>query len=105
MFLCGEVYTFILPHLGIFIPPLTLLLYPKLPAQDELKERGHFIVLDKLVKEKKTDRCVHIFARSIQMLDEKGRILKRLTKEDEETVRMLLGKEIKTLKSIQPMAE
>lgn len=67
-----------------------LLLYPKLPAQDELKERGHFIVLDKLVKEKKTDRCVHIFARSIQMLDEKGRILKRLTKEDEETVRGLL---------------
>ena len=77
-----------------------LLLYPKLPAQDELKERGHFIVLDKLVKEKKTDRCVHIFARSIQMLDEKGRILKRLTKEDEETVRALLGKEIIDLKVI-----
>ncbi len=67
-----------------------LLLYPKLPAQDELKERGHFIVLDKLEKEKKTDRCIHIFARSIQMLDERGRILKRLTKQDEETVRGFL---------------
>lgn len=68
-----------------------LLLYPQLPAQDELKERGHFIVLDKLEKEKKTDRAIHIFARSIQMLDEKGRILKRLTKDDEETVRGLLS--------------
>lgn len=82
-----------------------LLLYPKLPAQDELKERGHFIVLDKLEKERKTDRAVHIYARSIQMLDEKGRILKRLTKEDEETIRMLFVKQTIAQKAIQSLAE
>ncbi len=67
-----------------------LLLYPKLPKQEELKEREHFIVLDKLKKEKKTERFVHIFARPIQMLDEKGRILKKLTEEDETMIRELL---------------
>lgn len=67
-----------------------ILLYPKLPFQSELKERDHLIVLDKLEQEKKKDRVIKIFARSIQLFDVKGRILRKLSEEDACTVRSLL---------------
>lgn len=67
-----------------------ILLYPKLPFQSEIKEREHLIVLDKLEKEKKKDRTIKIFARSIQLFDSKGRILRRLSEEDARTVHSLL---------------
>ena len=77
---------------------IALLLYPKLPAQDELKEREHLIVLDKLEKEKKKDRLIQIFARSIQLIDKKGKILKKLTEDDANTIRTLLRKQQSALK-------
>jgi 5-methylcytosine-specific restriction enzyme subunit McrC len=71
-----------------------LLLYPKLPVQDELKEREHLIVLDKLEKEKKKDRLIHIYARSIQLIESNGKILKKLTQDDADTIRTLLNNQI-----------
>ena len=71
-----------------------ILLYPKLPFQDELKEREHIIVLDKLEKERKKERAIKIFARSIQLFDSKGKILRKLSEEDANTVHSLLVRQI-----------
>jgi len=70
-----------------------LLLYPRLPGQNELIEREHFIVLDKLQIEKKAERTTLIRALSIQMLDENGKILKKLVAEDQGAISSLLERQ------------
>jgi 5-methylcytosine-specific restriction enzyme subunit McrC len=76
-----------------------LLLYPQLPGQVEPKEREHFIVLDKLQSEGKADRATLIQASSIQILDKNGKILKKLTPEDQESVGIFLTRQITPKKS------
>lgn len=71
-----------------------ILLYPQLPGQDPLKERDHFVVLDKLKREGKFDRSVLISARSVQLFDDKGKILKKLTQDDGQTIADLLTSQI-----------
>ena len=71
-----------------------ILLYPTLPGQDILKERDHLVVLDKLVQEKKLDRSVLISARSVQLFDNYGKILKKLTDGDKENITDLLTSRI-----------
>jgi 5-methylcytosine-specific restriction enzyme subunit McrC len=71
-----------------------ILLYPKLPGQDLLKERDHFVVLDKLKQERKFDRSILISARSVQLFDDNGKILKKLTQEDKKTLADLLTSRI-----------
>jgi 5-methylcytosine-specific restriction enzyme subunit McrC len=71
-----------------------LLLYPRLPGQDDPKEREHFIVLDKLQTEGKADRTMLIHALSIQIVDEKGKILKWLTIDDQDMISSLLKRQI-----------
>jgi len=70
-----------------------LLLYPRLPGQNELIEREHFIVLDKLQTEKKAERTTLIRALSVQMLDENGKILKKLVAEDQGAISSLLERQ------------
>jgi len=71
-----------------------ILLYPKLPGQDILKERDHLVVLDKLIQERKLDRSVLISARSVQLFDDNGKILKKLTQEDKGIITDLLTSRI-----------
>jgi 5-methylcytosine-specific restriction enzyme subunit McrC len=71
-----------------------ILLYPKLPGQDILKERDHLVVLDKLIQERKLDRSVLISARSVQLFDDNGKILKKLTQYDEKAITDLLTSRI-----------
>jgi 5-methylcytosine-specific restriction enzyme subunit McrC len=71
-----------------------ILLYPKLPIQDQLNECEHFVVLDKLVSERKKDRSVLISARSVQLFDESGKILRKFTQDDTEIIKGLLSSQI-----------
>jgi 5-methylcytosine-specific restriction endonuclease McrBC regulatory subunit McrC len=74
-----------------------ILLYPELPHQDqfkERKERDHFVVLDKLKKETNDHRSVLISAREIQLFDGRGKILRKLTEHDANTIRGLLTSKI-----------
>jgi 5-methylcytosine-specific restriction enzyme subunit McrC len=75
-----------------------LLLYPRLPGQNEPKEREHFIVLDKLQTERKAERTTLIQAFSIQMLDERGKILKQLIVEDRDAISSVLKRQITPMK-------
>jgi len=59
-----------------------LLLYPRLPDQDELKNQELLIVLDKIKKDQKIDRRVNISAKSIQMFDSNGKVRRKLAEED-----------------------
>jgi 5-methylcytosine-specific restriction enzyme subunit McrC len=68
-----------------------ILLYPQLPSQDTLKERDHFVVLDKLERERKKERAILISARSVKLFDDKGKILRRMTEGDANTIRKLLN--------------
>lgn len=72
-----------------------LLLYPNIRREDELKEREHFVVLDKLVTENKLDRSIFISACSIQLFDEKGKIRRKITNDDAYTINKILSKQIK----------
>jgi len=76
-----------------------LLLYPRLPGQNELKERQHFIVLDKLQTEGKAERISLIEALSIQMIDEKGKLLKKILVGDRDTIHSLLKRKITPIKN------
>lgn len=76
-----------------------LLLYPRLPGQNEPKEREHFIVLDKLQTEGKAERTTLIQALSIQMLDEKGKILKKLIVDDRDAISSVLKRQITPMKN------
>jgi len=77
-----------------------LLLYPRLPGHDEPKEREHFIVLDKLQTDGKAERTTLIQAISIQLLDDDGKILKRLTIVDQDSIRNFITRQI-ALKKFQ----
>lgn len=68
-----------------------ILLYPRLPSQEVLKERDHLVVLDKLVQERKADRTVIISARSVELFDDNGKILHKLSQEDEKNILGLLN--------------
>jgi 5-methylcytosine-specific restriction endonuclease McrBC regulatory subunit McrC len=71
-----------------------VLLYPKLPNRDQLIERDHCIVLDKFIKERKVDRIVIISGRNVQLFDQKGNILKNLSSDDTQMMKVLLTSQI-----------
>jgi 5-methylcytosine-specific restriction enzyme subunit McrC len=64
----------------------SILLYPKIRKEDSITEREHYVVLDKLITEKKCDRSVLISACALQLFDDKGRIRRRLTDADAEMI-------------------
>lgn len=59
-----------------------LLLYPRIRKEDQLKEREHFVVLDKMETEGKRDRTILISAYAIQLFTDKGGIRRQMTDED-----------------------
>ncbi len=68
-----------------------ILLYPKIPGYDEQPGREHWIPLDKLQKDRKSDRTVRICAKTIQMFNSQGGILKKMDPKDSEDLTGLLS--------------
>lgn len=68
-----------------------LLLYPNIRKEDKLKEREHFVVLDKLETERKIDRSILISACAIQLFDEKGKVRRSMAYEDASTIKRILS--------------
>ncbi|MEI6842247.1 MAG: hypothetical protein WCK53_13345, partial [Methanomicrobiales archaeon] len=65
--------------------------YPKIPGYNERPGRDHWIPLDKLQKDRKRDRTIRICAKTIQMFNTHGGILKKMDPEDSEYLKGLLS--------------
>lgn len=68
----------------------SILLYPQLPNPKVIKERNQMIVLDKLVSERKSDRSVMVSACSVDLFDENGKILHKLSPKDAKNIMEIL---------------